>query len=85
MPDAVTNPGPAARIQRTAGQVGAITVLFQLWFAFGWFGADHWDAQKSSAATATAAVVASAIQNIIGHIRQSRAGQTEAAPVEGGG
>lgn len=82
MPEVVPAPGPAARIQRTAGQVGAVAVLLQLWFAFGWFGAGHWTAEQSSAVTAAAALGASAVQNLIGHVRQRATGTIEAAPVE---
>lgn len=81
MNDPVPAPGPSARIQRTAGQVGSVLVLLELWLAFGWFGSGGWTERQVLAVTAFAVVAASAAQNAIGHLR----GRTEIAPVETGG
>lgn len=62
-------PGPGARIQRTAGQVGAVSILIQFIIAFDWFEAGSWTVEQSAAVMALAAVVASALQNVLGHFR----------------
>lgn len=72
-------PGPAARVQRTAGQVGGVVVLLELWFAFGWFGSEEWTERQVLAVTAVAYVAASAAQNVAGWLR---ARGPEVAPVE---
>lgn len=74
----VAAPGPAGRIQRSAGQAGAVTILIELWVAFGWFGADHWDEQQNRAVMAVGILLAAIIQNVAGHLH----GRTEVAPVE---
>lgn len=61
-------PGPALRVQRTAGQVGGVLIILELWLAFGWFGADDWTERQVLAVTAAAIFLASAVQNVVGHL-----------------
>lgn len=75
-------PGPAARVQRTAGQLGAVSVLLQLWFAFGWFGADTWSPEQAAAVTAVAGLLAALVQNVAGHLKAKQQRQQEVAPIE---
>lgn len=71
-------PGPSARIQRTAGQVGAVTIVMDLWLSFGWFGADTWTEQQVLAVSAVGYLLASVLHNVAGHLH----GGTEVAPIE---
>lgn len=71
-------PGPAGRIQRTAGQVGAVTIVLDLWLAFGWFDADGWSEQQVLAVSAVGYLLVSVLHNVAGHLRS----QTEVAPIE---
>lgn len=82
MTEAIPAPGAAQRVQRTAGQIGAVTVVLDLVVAFGWVGADGWDPAQTTAVFAVAAVAASAAQNVIGHYRQNAANQQEVAPIQ---
>lgn len=67
-------PGPGARVTRTAGQVGGATVLIDMWFAFGWLGADRWTPDQAAArwpAITAAVVFAVAVgQNLAGWWRE---------------
>lgn len=71
-------PGPAGRIQRTAGQVGAVTIVLDLWLAFGWFNADAWSEQQVLAVSAVGYLLVSVVHNVAGHLRS----RVEVAPVE---
>lgn len=82
MTESIPAPGPAARTQRTAGQVGSVYLLLEFVVAFGWFGSGSWTERQYGATLALLAVVASGVQNLVGHFRQNAANQQEVAPIE---
>lgn len=72
MTEATPAPGPAQRVQRTAGQLGGVSVLLTLAIEFDWFGAGQWTPGQSAAVFAAIGVLASAVQNLVGHLRKPR-------------
>lgn len=63
------DPGPGGRTSRGAGQVGSALVFIELWKAFGWLGADRWNADEAAARwpaiTGTAIFLIVAAHNIV--------------------
>lgn len=56
-------PTPGQRIQRTAGQLGAVDILIRLVTAFGWFGAGHWTGEQATSVALAGAFMAAAAHN----------------------
>ena len=68
-------PGPGGRVGRTAGQVGGVVTIIDLWLAFGWLGADDWTERQVLAVSAVAYLVVSAGHNLVNwwHRERNRA------------
>lgn len=75
-------PGPGSRVTRTAGQLGGAGVLFELWLAFGWFGADTWTERQVLAVYATLVFAVATLQNLVGWWREERTATPHAVTVE---
>jgi hypothetical protein len=73
-------PAPTAggRFGRSAGQMGGVVVLLDLWLAFGWLGADGWSERQVLAVTAASYLVASGLHNLVNWWRTER--HVHAAP-----
>lgn len=78
-PSGPPTPGPAGRLQRTAGQVGGSAILLDLVISFGWFGSNSWTTGQTTAVTAAVVFAIAGLHNLGNWISERRAATDQAA------
>lgn len=75
-------PSAGARIARSGGQLGAGSILLQLVIAFGWWGANTWSPEQTTAATSAVAFALTVAHNAFNWFRSERVRMPQAVTVE---